>query len=125
MKFRKSYESYPQELEKNFGDALVETAGYVDAETKITQMILAGQRLADHRKSLYDYKHGDNTENELIDPTRSKNLDLVDAQKMMEKASEVVKAASKKSSLSEAKEATNNEAVGTSEAPNSSNGAEN
>ena len=68
-------------LEVNSGELLVETAGYISAEQRITNMMLAGQRLVESRRVHYDLQ-GDYDESaiqEYSDPTRSPNYDLADA----------------------------------------------
>ena len=54
---------------------LVEDAGYIPAKERIEEMIAAGQRLADYRKSRYDIPQGMEPSDEEIealeDPTRS------------------------------------------------------
>lgn len=63
--------------EVNSGETLVEKAGYEPAKIKIENMILAGQRLSDYRKSQYDFEG--EIDEDFIDPTRSPNFDLADA----------------------------------------------
>ena len=42
------------EPEKNSGISLTEKAGYIPAKKRIEDMIFAGQRLSDYRKSQFD-----------------------------------------------------------------------
>ena len=42
-------------------------------------MILAGQRLVEHRKEMYDFSDGKDIDESFTDPTRSKNYDMSDA----------------------------------------------
>ena len=42
-------------------------------------MILAGQRLVEHRKEMYDFSDGNDIDESFTDPTRSKNYDMSDA----------------------------------------------
>ena len=42
-------------------------------------MILAGQRLVEHRKEMYDFSDGKDIDESFTDPTRSKNFDMSDA----------------------------------------------
>lgn len=79
MKFKTHYTSEPYPGEVNSGEILVETAGYVSAEKRISNLMLAGQRLADYRKGLYDFDHNQELDESFSDPTRSKNYDLADA----------------------------------------------
>lgn len=64
--------------EKNSGRSPVETAGYIPANQRIENMMLAGQRLSESRKEQYDFPDGEIDES-YNDPTRSKNFDLADA----------------------------------------------
>ena len=45
-------------------------------------MILAGQRLDQSRKALYDFTSEDEIDEDATDPTRSGNFDLADATQM-------------------------------------------
>lgn len=65
--------------EKNSGKTLVETAGYISAQKRIENMILAGQHLVDFRKSQFDFPDKDSINDDFYDPTRSKNYDMADA----------------------------------------------
>ena len=78
MIFSTKYSRTPTLPEANCGEKLVETAGYVPAKKRIEDMILAGQRLVDYRKSLYDFPDGEIDEN-ASDPTRDLNFDMADA----------------------------------------------
>lgn len=79
MKFntKYNYEKYSQP-EKNSGETLVEKAGYISAQKRIENMILAGQRLVDYRKSQFDFPDGEIDE-DFNDPTRVKSFDLAEA----------------------------------------------
>lgn len=65
--------------EKNPGKSIVETAGYIPAKNRIENMILAGQRLVDYRKSQFDFEDHDKIDETFSDPTRRPNYDLADA----------------------------------------------
>lgn len=67
--------------EINSGEKLVESAGYLPAEKRITNIMLAGQRLSDYRKATFDFPDG-NIDEDFYDPTRDKNFDIVDAQNL-------------------------------------------
>lgn len=56
---------------------IVETAGYIDAQTRINNLIMAGRRLVEARAEAYDLVDGQ--EDAEIDPTRSGDFDLADA----------------------------------------------
>lgn len=77
--------------EINSGERLVETAGYMSAQKRIENMILAGQRLVDYRKNHYDFQDGEIDEN-FTDPTRSPGFDMADAFQIAEEANYRIKA---------------------------------
>ena len=69
--------------EFNSGKKLVETAGYIPAQKRIENLMLAGQRLVAHRMELYDCPAGDTFDDTLpYDPTRSGDFDLADGTQM-------------------------------------------
>lgn len=71
-----TYQKFP---EFNSGKKLVETAGYIPAQKRIENLMLAGQRLVAHRMELYDCPAGENFDDTLpCDPTRSGDFDLAD-----------------------------------------------
>ena len=78
-KFKTQYSGNTTKPEKNHGERLVETAGYIPAQVRIENMMLAGRRLAEARKELYDFPAGVEPDESLSDPTRSPNFDLADA----------------------------------------------
>ena len=59
-----------------------EQAGYIPPQIQIENMILAGQRLDQSRKALYDFASEDEIDEDATDPTRSGNFDLADATQM-------------------------------------------
>ena len=65
--------------EKLDSKSFTEQAGYIPPKDQIESMILAGRRLDDHRKSLYDFDSEEDIDEEAYDPTRSGNFDLADA----------------------------------------------
>lgn len=81
MEFKTHYNAskFPKSPELNSGEILVETAGYITAEQRITNLMLAGQRLVEHRKSAYDFEAGKEIDEDFYDPTRRKNYDMADA----------------------------------------------
>lgn len=85
LKFRDAWVCRPHaKLELNDGVSNVETAGYVSAERRITDMINAGQRLVDYRREHFDsvdIKPGEDLE---IDPTRRPGFDMADASQIIE-----------------------------------------
>lgn len=58
MKFYTRFERKRDPAETNNGVRKVETAGYIPAKDRITNMILAGHRLVDSRKEQYDFEQG-------------------------------------------------------------------
>ena len=79
MLFQTKYTHEKSPGEINLGKNLVEKAGYIPAQARIENMILAGQRLVEHRKEMYDFSDGNDIDETFSDPTRSKNYDLADA----------------------------------------------
>jgi hypothetical protein len=66
------------EGEKNSGQQITETAGYIPANVQIEDMMLAGQRLALSRMERFDGTNKDDL-SEFNDPTRRPGFDLADA----------------------------------------------
>ena len=79
MIFQTKYTHEKSPSEVNLGKNLVEKAGYIPAQARIENMILAGQRLVEHRKEMYDFSDGNDIDESFTDPTRSKNYDMSDA----------------------------------------------
>jgi len=79
MQFQTKYTHEKSPGEINLGKNLVEKAGYIPAQARIENMILAGQRLVEHRKEMYDFSDGEDIDESFTDPTRSKNFDMADA----------------------------------------------
>ena len=65
--------------EVNSGEILVETAGYLSTEKRINNMLLAGQRLVESRRTEYDLEGDYDNEDIDLDPTRDPGYDLADA----------------------------------------------
>ena len=59
-----------------------EQAGYIPPQIQIENMILAGERLNQSRKELYDFTSPDEIDEDAFDPTRRGNFDLADASQM-------------------------------------------
>lgn len=68
--------------ERNSGQTIVERAGYISAQERIENMILAGQRLVDYRRARHDFAEGEQLDESFTDPTRARNFDLADATQM-------------------------------------------
>jgi len=79
MQFQTKYTHEKSPGEVNQGKNLVEKAGYIPAQARIENMILAGQRLIEYRKEMYDFSDGNDIDETFSDPTRSKNYDMSDA----------------------------------------------
>lgn len=78
MNFQTRYNRKKTPPEKNSGEILVETAGYISARQQIEALMNAGLRLSVARKELYDFPDGEII-NEVTDPTRVANYDMADA----------------------------------------------
>ena len=59
-----------------------EQAGYIPPQVQIENMMLAGQRLDQSRKALYDFPSEDEIDEDAYDPTRRGNFDLADASQL-------------------------------------------
>ena len=59
-----------------------EQAGYIPPQIQIENMILAGERLNQTRKEMYDFPSADEIDEDAYDPTRRANFDLADASQM-------------------------------------------
>ena len=81
MQFQTQYTHKSSPPEINSGKTLVERAGYISAQKRIENMILAGQRLVDYRKSQFDFD-GDKIDFDFDDPTRNPNFDMADASQL-------------------------------------------
>lgn len=86
MIFQTRYTHEKSFPEVNIGKRLVEKAGYIPAKDRIENMILAGQRLIEHRMSMYDFDSNKELDESYYDPTRSKNFDLADAFQLSQNA---------------------------------------
>lgn len=80
MKFFTQYDRPDLIEEVMSDDSITETAGYIPPERQIVDMINAGVRLGEFRKEAYDFGSGEEVPDDYIDPTRSPNFDMADAQ---------------------------------------------
>lgn len=83
--FKTAYNAkdFPSSGEKNTGEVIVETAGYMSPEQQVKNFILSGERLDAYRKNLsYDFDNGieDISFNDL---TRHPDFDAADASAMI------------------------------------------
>lgn len=91
MIFQTHYTHTKSPGETNLGKRLVEKAGYIPAKDRIENMILAGQRLIEHRMSMYDFDSNKELDESFYDPTRSKNFDMADAFQMQQNVENNIK----------------------------------
>ncbi|WNK14082.1 MAG: hypothetical protein [Microvirus sp.] len=84
-RFRSQYmEKFPHDApEVNSGELITETAGYVPAQIRIEDMIMAGQRLELGRAAQFDF-NGVKPEEDFYDPTRNRGFDMADAFQIQE-----------------------------------------
>lgn len=83
---------YKDKLEVNDGMSKVEKAGYIPAQKRIENMMLAGQRLVESRRSIYDFTHDQELDENFFDPTRKKDFDMADATQMKMSVDQSLKA---------------------------------
>lgn len=79
MRFQTRYNLSHRTYEKPSGPSQVERAGYIPAKARIEALMLAGARLVQSRAEMYDYPNSTPDDDFRIDPTRSPNFDMVDA----------------------------------------------
>jgi len=82
MKFATQYTPNKNIPEKNSGKKMIEKIGYIPAQKRIENLLLAGQRLKDFRDSQFDFPDEKSIDHDFFDPTRAKNFDLADASQM-------------------------------------------
>lgn len=95
MTFQTHFTHKSSPPEKNSGITIVERAGYISAQKRIENMILAGQRLVEYRKQQFDFD-GNEIDEDFQDPTRNPNFDMADASQMQIALQERFKQAKKK-----------------------------
>lgn len=92
MQFNTTYNrQYKSPPEKNAGGSLIEKAGYVSAQKRIENLMLAGQRLSDYRKEQFDFEDG-KIDEDAYDPTRRKDFDMADAFQMSQNLNKSIRA---------------------------------
>jgi len=69
-------------LEKVDSTRITEQAGYIKPKDQIEQFLLAGKRLAQYRKELFDFQPGENVDTSFSDPTRAPGFDLAEASEL-------------------------------------------
>lgn len=72
------YNYKPSPGEPGGGEKLVETSGYIPADVRIQELIMAGERLGDYRRESYDYGPDDEIDDLIEDPTRHPSFGLED-----------------------------------------------
>lgn len=82
MNFRKQYGGSLATPEKGSGEILVEQAGYVSAKQRITNLMLAGQRLLESRRAQYDFPAGSEIDESFSDPLRRPGIDMAEVSQM-------------------------------------------
>jgi hypothetical protein len=103
-KFVTPYNYFPPLPEENGGEMVTEQAGYIPPKVQIENMILAGQRLSEYRREMYDFSSEEEDDGEFVDPTRRPNFDLVDATELVRNASESLKKSAAKKKAEKAEE---------------------
>lgn len=78
MVFQTHYTHKSDPPEVNSGISPVEKNGYISAQKRIENLILAGQRLIESRKQQFDFI-GNEIDEDFYDPTRDPNFDMADA----------------------------------------------
>lgn len=79
------------QIEHGGGPTIVETAGYRSAESRIRDMISAGERLQQARAEAFDYPDGRIDPDDPGDPTRAPGFDMADAQILSQQAKERIR----------------------------------
>lgn len=92
MEFRTQYTRTPSKGEPGGGVSKTERAGYIPAKARIENLMLAGQRLVNYRKEMYDFQDGEEIDESFYDPTRNKSFDLADGTQMGTEARAKLKA---------------------------------
>jgi len=77
--FNTPYKRIRQGGEKNSGEIITESAGYIPAKIQIENLIDAGMRLIQSRRENFDYGNDDQISENITDPNRIPNFDMADA----------------------------------------------
>ncbi len=86
MEFQTRWNRQKTSPEKNSGEILTETAGYIPPKIKIEQLILAGKQLKEFRSHQFDFPDGSEIDESYNDVTRKKNLDLAEASMLLQQS---------------------------------------
>lgn len=77
--------------EINNGKELVEKGGYIQPDSMIKRLLIAGARLDAFREAGgYEFQPGEEIPDDYFDPTRSLGYDLVDADRDMQRQREII-----------------------------------
>lgn len=79
MEIYTHYKRPPRAYQPHGGKVLLERQGYVSAKDRIEAILEAGKRLIMTRGEQFDFKEGEEIDEDYYDPTRSKAYDMVDA----------------------------------------------
>lgn len=79
MEIYTHYKRPPRAYQPHGGKVLLERQGYVSAKDRIEAIMEAGKRLIMTRGEQFDFKEGEEIDEDYYDPTRSKGYDMVDA----------------------------------------------
>ena len=79
MEIYTHYKRPPRAYQPHGGRVLLERQGYVSAKDRIEAIMQAGKRLIMTRGEQFDFKDGEEIDEDYYDPTRSKGYDMVDA----------------------------------------------
>lgn len=119
MKFKTPFnkKDFKSTMEIGSGERKVETAGFIDVRTRINNMMLAGQRLIQSRKEMYDFEG--EVDEDFIDPTRNHGYDMADASQELLRMERDIKASQKaaKESVSDSIKEKGTEVPNTEPAP--------
>ena len=105
IEFYTKYKRPEANPEKMDPHSKTEKAGYIPAKIQIENMIMAGQRLGDYRREMYDFGAEDKVDEDFMDPTRNPNYDMADAsQDMMQIKAEIKRKKEEKDLTSQIKD---------------------
>lgn len=74
-----------QFLEKDFGPSMTEQSGCIPPKIQIENILMAGERLAEYRRNMYDFGYGETVDESFEDPTRNVGFDMADASEIAAK----------------------------------------
>lgn len=87
IRFQSQYSHKPYDGEVISSKSIVDPSGYVDAQTRIENLMRAGERLDEYRRDMYQYGPDDDYDDDSSDdPTMEPGYDLADAHYQKQKA---------------------------------------